>query len=55
MNPMTTAAHGATNAHAGVIATSPEIAPDAAPRVVGWPLRIFSTSIHPRSAPAVAT
>ena len=35
MNPMTTAAHGATNAHAGVIATSPEIAPDAAPRVVG--------------------
>ena len=32
--PITTAAQGATNAHAGVIATNPEIAPDAAPSEV---------------------
>ena len=32
--PMTTAAHGATNAHAGVIATKPEMAPEAAPNDV---------------------
>ena len=55
INPITTAAHGATKAHAGVIATSPDTAPDAAPSDVAWPLRIFSTSNQPRTAPAVAT
>lgn len=34
-NPITTAAHGATNAQAGVIATKPATAPDAAPSEVG--------------------
>ena len=33
--PITTAAHGATNAQAGVIATKPETAPDATPNEVG--------------------
>ncbi|CAB4816233.1 unannotated protein [freshwater metagenome] len=33
--PITTAAHGATNAQAGVIATRPATAPDAAPNEVG--------------------
>ena len=41
INPITTAAHGATNAQAGVIATNPEIAPEAAPKLVGWPSRSF--------------
>ncbi len=36
-NPITTAAHGATKAHAGVIATKPATAPDAAPSEVGCP------------------
>ena len=31
INPITTAAQGATNAHAGVMATSPATTPDAAP------------------------
>jgi len=33
--PITTAAHGATNAQAGVIATNPDTAPDATPKDVG--------------------
>ena len=55
MKPITTAAQGATNAHAGVIATRPETAPDAAPNDVACPLRIFSTKSQPITAPAVAT
>ena len=39
MRPITTAAHGATNAHAGVIATSPATTPEAAPSDVAWPLQ----------------
>ncbi|CAB4896027.1 unannotated protein [freshwater metagenome] len=52
---MTTAAHGATNAQAGVIATNPATAPDATPSEVGWPSRTFSTINQPSAAAAVAT
>ena len=39
----------------GVIATSPATAPDAAPSVVGWPLRSRSTISHASIAAAAAT
>ena len=55
MKPSATAAHGATNAQAGVIATRPATAPDAAPRPVMCPSRIFSTTNQPPTAAAVAT
>ena len=35
IKPITTAAQGATNAHAGVMATKPATAPDATPNDVG--------------------
>ena len=53
--PSTTAAQGATNAQAGVIATSPATAPDAAPSEVACPSRIFSISNQPINAAPVAT
>ena len=46
---------GLTNAHAGVIATSPATAPEAAPTVVGLPSRICSTSSQPSTPAQVAT
>ena len=53
--PSRIADHGTMNAQAGVMATRPATAPDAAPTVVGWPSRIFSTSSQPRTPAAVAT
>src|SRR5215831_10027743 len=44
------AASGVTKPDAGVIATSPATAPEAAPSIVGLPLLIHSASIHPRAA-----
>ena len=57
MTPVTTpiaaAPIGSTNAHAGVIATRPATAPEAAPSEVEWPLRSFSNANQPtRAAPA---
>ncbi|MEY4279867.1 MAG: hypothetical protein RL313_130 [Actinomycetota bacterium] len=52
---MAAAPVGSTNAQAGVIATSPATAPDAAPRDVACPLRIFSKQIQPRRAAPAAT
>ena len=44
--------HGTTNAQAGVIATRPATAPEAAPSVVAWPSRSLSTMSQPSSAAA---
>src|SRR5262249_60560923 len=46
---------GLTNAHAGVIATSPATAPEAARTVVGLPSRNCSTSSQPSTPAQVAT
>ena len=53
--PRMIAPTGVTAPHAGVIATSPVIAPDAAPTPVTWPSLIFSTAIQDRVAAQVAT
>src|SRR4051812_10271514 len=50
---MAIAAIGPTNPDAGVIATSPATAPDAAPTVVARLCRIHSGISHPNTAPAV--
>src|SRR4051812_40655129 len=55
MRPIATAPIGLTKPAAGVIATRPATAPDAAPRVVGLPNLSCSTSSQPRIAAAVAT
>src|SRR6267142_424734 len=52
--PMITADSGETKPEAGVIATRPATAPDAAPSIVGLPDRIHSASIHPNAASAAA-
>src|SRR3990170_743822 len=52
--PITIDAIGPTKPDAGVIATSPATAPDAAPRTVGFPLCIHSANIHAKAAAAVA-
>src|SRR5215468_9571745 len=49
-NPITIAANGVTNPEAGVIATSPATAPDAAPNIVGLPVLIHSAIIQPNAA-----
>ena len=43
-----------TAAHAGVMATRPATTPEAAPRLVACPSRIFSTSSHASTAAVVA-
>src|SRR5436190_6926832 len=43
---------GPTKPEAGVIATSPATAPDAAPRTVGLPRVIHSVNIQPSAAAA---
>src|SRR5207248_6222962 len=48
------AAGAPTNPDAGVIATSPATAPEAAPTVVAFPCLIHSGMIHPSTAVAVA-
>src|SRR5262247_3934864 len=48
--PITIAAIGVTKPDAGVIATSPATAPEAAPSIVGLPVLIHSASIQPRAA-----
>src|SRR5262245_18491256 len=48
--PITIAANGETKPEAGVIATRPATAPDAAPSIVGLPLLIHSATIHPKAA-----
>src|SRR5579864_7170161 len=52
--PMTIEPPGNTKPEAGVIATSPATAPDAAPSTDGFPLAIHSANIHPSAAAAVA-
>src|SRR5262245_54775346 len=42
--------NGVTKPDAGVIATRPATAPDAAPSIVGLPLLIHSATIHPKAA-----
>src|SRR5499433_3733934 len=49
---MITAAIGVTYPEAGVIATSPATAPDAAPSTVGLPRLIHSVNIQPSAAAA---
>src|SRR5215475_3708649 len=51
---MTSAAIGVTKPAAGVTATSPATAPDAAPRTVGLPRELHSVNIHASAAAAVA-
>src|SRR5689334_16276308 len=52
--PMTIAASGVTKPAAGVIATSPATAPEAAPSTVGLPREDHSVNIQPSAAAAVA-
>src|SRR5450631_4514337 len=52
--PMTIAPPGSTKPEAGVMATRPATAPDAAPSTEGLPLAIHSANIQPRAAAAVA-
>src|SRR2546422_5223793 len=47
-------ARGFTNPDAGVIATSPATAPEAAPSTVGLPRMAHSVNIQPSAAAAVA-
>ena len=54
ITPIISAPLALTAAHAGVIATRPATTPDAAPRLVACPSRIFSTSSHDRTAAVVA-
>src|SRR5262249_24273747 len=51
---MTRAPMGVTNPAAGVTATRPATAPDAAPSTVGLPRELHSVSIQPRAAAAAA-
>src|SRR5262245_54919240 len=53
--PMTSAPSGPTKPDAGVIATSPATAPDAAPKALGLPCTAHSANIQVRAAVAVAT
>src|ERR1700744_3600373 len=52
--PMTIDPPGSTKPEAGVIATRPATAPEAAPRTEGLPLVIHSANIQPSAAAAVA-
>src|SRR5580700_763251 len=52
--PMTIDPPGSTKPDAGVMATRPATAPDAAPSTEGLPLAIHSANIQPRAAAAVA-
>src|SRR5947207_9725971 len=54
MKPRTIAPTGPMKPQAGVIATRPATAPDAAPSMDGLPLPIHSPLIQPRTALAVA-
>ena len=45
---------GPTKPHAGVIATKPATAPDAAPNIEGLPLNAHSVNDHAKVAAAVA-
>src|SRR6185436_11190581 len=47
---ITIAASGVTKPAAGVMATNPATAPDAAPSIVGLPVRIHSAIIQPNAA-----
>src|SRR5215475_14159856 len=51
---MTNAPMGVTKPAAGVTATSPATAPEAAPSTVGLPRELHSVSIQPRAAVAAA-
>src|SRR3972149_3241585 len=51
---MTTDARGPTKPEAGVMATRPAPAPEAAPSTVGWPRLAHSVNIQPSAAAAAA-
>src|SRR5215475_5812357 len=51
---MTRAPMGVTKPAAGVTATRPATAPEAAPRTVGFPRELHSVSIQPNAAAAAA-
>ena len=55
MAPSRIAKNGVSDPHAGVMATRPATAPDAAPTEVGLPSLIFSTTSQANSAAAGAT
>ena len=52
---MISAGPGSTKPEAGVIATRPATAPEAAPSTLGLPLTIHSANIQASAAAAVAT
>src|SRR5262245_41520253 len=52
--PTMIALAGPTQPQAGVTATRPATAPDAAPSRLGWPRNIHSPAIHDSAAAAVA-
>src|SRR5215475_1448064 len=53
-NPITIADRGLTKPDAGVIATKPATAPEAAPSIVGFPVLIHSATIQPNAASEAA-
>src|SRR5690349_7717544 len=53
--PITIEPIGPTKPHAGVITTSPAIAPDTAPSIDGLPLSVHSTKVHATVAAHVAS
>jgi len=55
MRPTKIAPTGVTEPQAGVIATRPVMAPDAAPTPVTWPVLIFSTASQASTAEQVQT
>src|SRR5690606_25518995 len=55
MMPIAIAPKGPTKPQAGVMATRPEMAPDAAPSMVGLPRQAHSPQVQATTAPAVAT
>ena len=55
IKPRTIAPIGPAKPHAGVIATKPAIAPDAAPSIDGLPFENHSTNIHEAAAAHVAS
>ena len=55
INPINSAPSGPTNAQAGVMPTSPPIAPEASPKPVTCPVFNFSTTIQPKIPVQVAS
>src|ERR1700686_3652580 len=54
ISPIARAGMGPTKPAAGVIATSPAMHPEIAPKALGFPFRSHSAPLHPNTAAAAA-